>query len=281
MAAKTNKNGNQRKKKMLTARNVDRYDLYLKSVQAPDHEVKFFRRAYKRVFGRPPFVLREDFCGTAAVCCEWVKNRPKHRAIGVDIDPEPLAWGKQHNLRKLKLADQQRVTLLQEDVRRVRGPKADIIAAENFSYCFFKTRKALGNYFKIARRNLADQGIIILDLMGGPEVLEEDEQDTRRMDGFTYVWDQHRFDPITHHCSFYIHFHFNDGTKMRRAFEYHWRLWTIPEVTELLYEYGFKDVQVYWEDTDSKTGEGNEVYRIRKSAHTESTYIVYIVGIKN
>ncbi len=269
-----------RRNGVLTARRADRYDLYLKSVQVPEYEVTFFNRVYRQAFGRPPRVLREDFCGTAAVCCEWVRNKPGRVAIGVDLDPEPVEWGKRHNVAKLKPADQQRIVFIRDDVRRVRGPKADVIAAENFSYFIFKTRPELLGYFKAARRNLAKQGVFVLDLMGGPEVMEEQLEDKRRQDGFTYIWEQARFDPISHHCSFYIHFHFKDGSKLHRAFEYHWRLWTIPEVSELLREAGFRQVDVYWEDTDAETGEGNDVFRRRKTASTEPTYIIYIVAIK-
>ena len=59
-------------KGMAKADGADRYALYLDSVQEPSHEVSFFKRAFKKEFGREPVVLREDFCGTAAVCYEWV-----------------------------------------------------------------------------------------------------------------------------------------------------------------------------------------------------------------
>lgn len=32
---------------------------------------------------------------------------------------------------------------------------------------------------------------------------------------------------------------------LRHAFTYHWKLWTIPEVLELLYEAGFLDMHVW------------------------------------
>src|SRR5258705_418284 len=72
---------------------ADKYDLYVLSVQSPDVEVAFFDRAFRTQYGRRPTTLREDFCGPAAVCYEWVRSTPDRRAIGVDLDPEPLAWG--------------------------------------------------------------------------------------------------------------------------------------------------------------------------------------------
>ena len=262
------------------ASRADKYKLYQKSVQEPDHEVEFLGRAFKSAYGRAPQVLREDFCGAYAVCCKWAKSGPKRKAIGVDIDPEPLAWGTEHNLTRLEPDQQQRVSLIQADVREVTGPKADVLAAQNFSFWIFKTRDELRGYFKAARANLRRQGVMVLDMMGGPDLLKEDQQDVKPYKKFKYIWDQQRFDPITHDCLFHIHFKFPDGSELHRAFTYDWRLWTIPEVCELLAEAGFKRVDVYWEGTDEKTGEGNGVYRRRKHAPSEPTWIAYIAASK-
>jgi hypothetical protein len=267
-------------KKPTLAERADKYDLYLKSVQDAEHEVYFLERAYKGFYSRPPQVLREDFCGTYAVCCEWVKSGSKRKAVGVDIDPEPLAWGSEHHLAKLKPAQQSRVQTLMTDVRQVTGPKADVVAAQNFSYWIFKTRAELLIYFKAAHANLKSRGVFVLDMMGGPEVLEEDEEDVTAFRGFDYVWHQATIDPITHECTLYIHFRFKDGSELHRAFSYEWRLWSIPEVRELLQEAGFKRSVVYWEDTDSKSGEGTGTYRKRKHAGMDPTWIAYIVGAK-
>ena len=36
------------------------------------------------------------------------------------------------------------------------------------------------------------------------------------------------FNPVNADASFYINTEFADGGKLKRAFEYHWRFWTIP-----------------------------------------------------
>ena len=105
-----------KRKKPTMAERADRYELYLKAVQEPEAEVPFFDRVYQREYGRRPSVLREDFCGTFAVCCEWVRRSSDRVAVGVDIDPEPLGWGREHHLSKLKAKQQRRVELLQDDV---------------------------------------------------------------------------------------------------------------------------------------------------------------------
>ena len=110
--------------------------------------------------------------------------------------------------------------------------------------------------------------------------MEEEREEITSHRGFDYVWEQKRFDPITHRCEFVIHFDFPDGSRMRRAFVYDWRLWTIPEVRELLTEAGFRSSDVYWESTDKKTGQGNDVYRRRQHADSDPAWVAYVVGVK-
>jgi hypothetical protein len=252
---------------------ADRYDLYQRSVQSPDHEAWFFNRIYKKTFGRDAQVLREDFCGTAAVCCEWVNRKPKRIAYGVDLDPEPLEWGLENNVSRLPEAAQERITLVAKDSLKIHGPKADVIAAQNFSFQFFMTRPDLLRYFKSAYRNIDKKGLFFLDMLGGSEVLEEDHEEVKKFQGFNYIWEQKNFNPISHICNFAIHFEFPDGSKLENAFTYHWRLWTIPEVRELLAEAGFSRSEVYWEGED-------DVFRKRENAPSDPCWICYIVGVK-
>jgi hypothetical protein len=269
----------RKRKKHLTAATADKYWMYQQSVQAPDAEVSFFHDTFKKRFRRVPTLLREDFCGTAAVCCEWVRSRPDRIAHGFDIDPEPLSWGQENNLTALSPKQRARVTLHQQDVRRVKGPKGDIVAAQNFSYFTFRTRKELCDYFRVARRNLADEGMLVLDIMGGSEVIEEDRSDKRKVDGFRYIWEHRRFDPVTHRCQYDIHFKFRDGSKIERAFSYDWRLWSIPEVRELLDEAKFSESAVFWEGSD-EDGEGDGIYTRCESAPSDPAWVSYVVAFK-
>jgi len=268
-----------KKSKKTKASTADKYVLYQKSVQEPDVEVEFFSRAFKREFDRPAKLLREDFCGTFAICCEWIKSKKDRRAIGVDLDPEPLNWGRKNNLAKVDEASQQRVKLLQDDVRVVSGDKADVLSAQNFSFWIFKTRKEVLEYFKAAYSNMADESVMVLDMMGGPECMDEEQTDVRSYKGFKYEWEQARFDPISHDCKFHIHFAFKDGSRLDKAFTYEWRFWSIPEVRELLEEAGFARADVYWEGTD-EDGEGNGIYRRREHAPSDACWIAYIVAVK-
>jgi len=258
------------------AERADRYTLYQESVQDPQAEVAFFDRAYQDRHGRPPRVLREDFCGTFFVSCEWVKTEGR-TALCVDLDPEPLAWGRDNNLAALPEEAQRRVTVFQGDVRTELEPKADVLAAENFSYWVFKTRADLRAYFEIARRNLADGGIMVLDLMGGGDCYVENEPDVRKVDGARYEWEMDSFDPLSHDVRHYIHFRFKDGSRLDRAFTYEWRFWTIPEIRELLEEAGFSRTTVYWEGED-ENGEGNDEYDPVERGTCDPSWIAYIVA---
>ena len=68
------------------------------AVQSVDADLKFFKRVYKKQNGGRFHRLREDFCGTAALACAWVRSHRDNVAFGVDLDPEPLAWSLRHNV---------------------------------------------------------------------------------------------------------------------------------------------------------------------------------------
>ena len=265
----------------LSARTADRHELYQRSVQAPETDAAFYARWFRKYTGRDLRVLREDFCGTAVLACHHVKRHPDNRAIGVDLDGPTLAWGRRHNVERLLDAEQrQRLSLLQKNVLDVRSPKADAILALNFSYSVFKTRRALGDYVKNCHRALKPGGILFLDAWGGPDVLKQ-QTDRTRQKGFTYLWEQRRYDPISHEITCAIHFEFPDGTKLKDAFVYDWRLWTLAELRELFEEAGFEDVHVLWEGTDQKTGGGNGVFRRKERGDMDEAWISIVVGRKS
>lgn len=266
------------KKKALTARNADKHILYQESVQDAEVEVDFITRVYKRIRKRSAKSLREDFCGTALVCAEWINRSKDKTAVGVDLDKPTLDWATKNNLSKYDEPGN-RVKLLRQNVLKETKEKFDVIDAMNFSYFIFKERKVLKDYFTAVYRSLNKDGVFFTDCYGGTEAGEELEED-RDQEGFTYVWDQHSFNPINNHVLNYIHFEFPDGSKIRKAFTYDWRLWSLAEIQEIMYEAGFKLVEVYWEDDDPDGEEGNGVFRRRKNAENCEGWIAYVVATK-
>jgi len=260
----------------ITAKTADKFTLYQESVQSADAEVAFADRVYRKTYGKAPTLLREDFCGTALICCEWVRKRRENRAIGVDLCPETLAWGRKNNLSKLRPEAAARITLFNKNVLHVTRPKVHIVGAYNYSYFVFKTTPDLTAYFRSVRASLLPEGLFILDAYGGWESQQVMKESTR-FKGFTYVWDQAAYDPINDHTLCHIHFKFRDGTMMRRAFTYDWRLWTLGGIQEALAAAGFQHMQPYWEGTD-KRGRGDGVFRPRQTAKNCSSWNAYIVA---
>ena len=283
MGRSKDKQRSKSKKRKTLAERADKFICYQKSVQSPDHEVEFFEQAFRDAYRRKPLSLREDFCGTFAVCCEWVKSSSKRSAIGVDLCSETLQWGRDHNFAKLSDSQQSRVRLIEQDVRKRNRPQVDILAAQNFSFWIFKTRSEVVEYFKAARANLKSEGIMVMDMMGGGDCYLEGNVDKRTIKkgkkGFKYHWKQVSYNPITHDASFSISFRFNDKSKLENAFEYHWRFWTIAEVREMLAEAGFSESHVYWEGED-KDGEGNDEFTRQENAESSQCWIAYIIALK-
>lgn len=266
-------------KPRLTARTADKFDLYMRSVQAPETDSRFLARYFRKVAGRPAHRLREDFAGTAALACEFVKLHATNTALAVDLDGPTLEWGRQHNVaRRLRAEQQTRVRLLRADVLSVQRPQVDILVAMNFSYFIFKTRPQLLRYLRNCRRSLVDDGMLFLDIWGGSATQEEQEERRQIDGGFTYVWDQHRFDPLTYHTECRIHFEFADGSRMRNAFVYDWRFWTPPELSELVQEAGFSEHHFLWEQTDRSNGQGNGVFRRVSKGDADPAWIAYLVA---
>ncbi len=261
----------------LTARTADKFVLYRESVQAPEADTAFFARLFRKEAGRHARSFREDFCGTAGLSCHWVRRHRENTAIGVDLDAPTLAWGRKHHVATLLDAEQrERLTLRRANVLAVRRPRVDILCAMNFSYCVFKTRAALQRYFANCRRSLVADGMLCIDLWGG-SATQNEQTDRRRCRGFTYLWEQARFDPLSYHTTCRIHFEFPDGSRMRNAFHYDWRLWTAPELRELVTAAGFRKVHFLWEGT-TPAGAGNGVYRRVERGQADRSWIAYLVA---
>jgi SAM-dependent methyltransferase len=257
---------------------ADRHELYEESVQNVEEECEFVATNFQKLRGRPARSFREDFCGTASACCEWVRNGTDRTAIGVDLDAEVLGWGLENRVGRLSAAQKARVQLIEENVLSVQTGKVDVVGAFNFSYFIFQQRELMKDYFRSVYDSLEDDGVFFLDAFGGYEAFEEMKEKTK-YDEFTYVWEQATYYPISGEMTCYIHFKFPDGSKMKRAFEYTWRLWTLPEIVEMLSETGFRNPTVYWEGTD-KDGDGDGVFKPDERGEADAGWIVYIIAEK-
>jgi SAM-dependent methyltransferase len=277
----------KRKRKRREKPFTDKHALYESAVQCVEADVDFVERVYKKRNGKLPRDLREDFCGTAALACEWVRRDEGRRAWGLDLDGPTLAWGREHRLGAIGDAAQ-RVHLAKADVLDCDAYPVDIAVAMNFSFCVFRERDDLLRYFRAVRRSLRPGGVFVLDIFGGEDAMgvskettpkpAEKQIDGRRVPAFKYVWEQAKFNPIDHEIVCHIHFRLRGGKTLRRAFTYHWRLWTLPELRDLLREAGFAGSDVYVEGWDDEADESDGVFRKRKRFENQAGWIAYVVG---
>lgn len=259
------------------AEKADRYALYENAVQDAPVEMEFVDELYSDLRGREAKVLREDFCGSAWAACEWVKRGKHKRAIGVDLDADVLNWGRQRHLEKLSADEKRRVQLIEGDVLATPTDKADITVAMNFSYWIFKPRQQLRAYFETVREGLAEDGIFVMDCFGGYEAFQDEYTEKRGCDGFTYVWEQEDYDPVSGDYVCHISFRFPDKSRLERAFSYHWRLWTMPEIRELLAEAGFSKVTVWWQGED-EDGEPDGEFEPVERGDADPAWICYLIA---
>ena len=192
------------------------------------------------------------------------------------LDPVMLVQGKEAQ-GDLKITVKSPVFLLIEVTVKTRP--VDILIAMNFSYFFFKERAKLRNYFKRARAALADDGVMFLDCFGGYDCFRELKEHTE-YDDFTYTWEHAKYDPVTGDMTCYIHFSFPDGSKMPRAFTYEWRMWTLPEIREILAEAGFSRTTVYWQGWDEEEETGSGEFTAVETAEADAGWICYIAAEK-
>ena len=278
----------KRKPASVPAKFRDKHLLYEGAVQEVDADLDFMQRVFRKHRGRPPRILREDFCGTAKLSAAWVGRHRANQAIGVDNHAPTLAWGERWHRSKLG-PHANRMTLICDDVRSVSKPRADLLCAYNFSYSLFQTREGLRDYFRHASVGLKRDGILVMDAFGGISSVQRNKE-TRSIPHATtpegepiptyiYEWEHRHFDVINNHLIADIHFELADGSRIERAFTYDWRLWSLPELREILLEAGFRMVEIYihgWE----KNGEADGIYRLRKTFDNEDGWIAYVVGIR-
>ena len=74
------------KKEKLTARKADINKLYEESVQCPEFEVNFIKKLFKRYYNKNAEASREDFCASALISAEWVKDNINNTSLSIDLD---------------------------------------------------------------------------------------------------------------------------------------------------------------------------------------------------
>jgi SAM-dependent methyltransferase len=278
-------------RRMSRSRRPDKRELYRWAVQDPRAQVTFLARIYERYAGRWPGRLREDFAGNAADAVDWLALGGE-LAVAVDIDGPTLRWGERRARRVL--GDRaQRLQIVEADVREVRPPavpSVDVVAALNFSPLVFHTRQDLLAYATAARRGLRRNGVLVLNVFGGVDMMRP-RRERRVVRGralyavepplppFEYEWEQRSYDARTARLDCRLHFKArgDDGRPRvwRNAFRYDCRLWTLPELLEVLADAGFSKAEV-WQHFERR---GRAVFEPVSQIEGKA-WIAYVVGVR-
>lgn len=254
---------------------MDALTLYRWAVQDPETHAVVLGTMYDRMrSGRQPRILREDFAGTSADSVAWVALQRGRRAIAVDIDATTLTWARQRAERMLgpRAGD---IEFVQGDVRVIQPPEitaADIISALNYSVLYFRKEEDLLVWLRNARRGLADNGVLVFNLFGGPESVRVGTHrrqvvprprlsSEQSIPEFEYTWEVRSYDPVTQFIDCRIHFHCQDADlpdgkrEIPDAFQYPWRLWPADELLSACEQAGFSKVELWRHTYDPAQGE--------------------------
>jgi len=250
----------------------DRFECYELCVQSPRHVVGFLRALFLAENGSDPTVLGEDFSGTCAVSRRWCKELDGARAICVDLDRDALAWARARaaddgvaNQIRFVHADCFTEASASAHAAASNDPSrdlpCDVCFVGNFSFGYAHDRPTLVRYLSRTRQRLLrarmgfSGGVFACDTYGGASAFTlggiERTHPGRRGEVIRYAWAHEHADPatamVTNSISLRVE---RDGeiiAEYPRAFEYHWRLWSIAELREAMLEAGFERTSVYLE----------------------------------
>lgn len=255
---------------------LNRFDLYEHAVQAPALQARFARA----VHGGSPRALCEDFCGPAAIARAWVTMNERHRGLGVDRDRAPLDHASRR-MREIAPGAARRLVLDRTDVLATRA-RADIILAFNFGVCEIHERARLVRYLRRARSRLRAAGVFIADLYSGPGAWRPGV--SRRairspLGRIVYEWEQRTADPLTGHVVNAMHFSLPGRRRLRDAFVYDWRLWSIPDLRDAMMEAGFRGTEVHLSYGRAIDGHGDPLVEAASAEEVPAgDFVAYITG---
>lgn len=238
------------------SRAQDKHALYLRAVQSPVMDVQTLGRLFRRLRGREAITLREDFAGSAAISAAWVESDDEREAHAVDLDEALFRWSERHVLGALDEDERERVTLSCADVRIPSARAFELILAPNFSWALFDDAD-LAAYLRAATRSLEEGGMIALEVFGG-SALRGELVHRHRLPGFTYVWEQRRFDAAREILDASIHFECDDGRIMRDAFRYSFQLRTRAAMTALFARVGLCRPRLFVVDAHGRAREATK-----------------------
>jgi hypothetical protein len=271
---------------------LDRFDCYELCVQSPRHVTALLHAIAARD-GNEPTLLREDFCGSAAVSRRWIEEAHgkdethpwrARRAIAIDCDADVIDRAR----RLATPLDSGPFQLLQGDCAAKDAPAAnetaDIVFVGNFSIGYCHARSTLVRYLKQSFARLkGPRGVFACDSYGGPGAFAiggiRRRHPSKGHETIHYIWQHEEADPstgmVTNSISFEIE---RDGQiveQMPRAFVYRWRLWSLPELRDAMMDAGFGGVEVY---TEVNVAPGERPRPVADPAELRKDWVAMVVG---
>ena len=274
---------------------LDKHDCYELCVQSPRHVVSLLRALH----GNEPIVLREDFCGTAAVARRWCEEARARgepaRAWAADLDVECMTRAREHS-RAAGIGDM--LTTLHADLLADEhgggmgvgmGEGADVVFVGNFSIGYARTRESLLAYLRRCKRHLDlglggfGGGVFVCDTYGGASAFAlgglERRHPSRGREVVHYVWQHEAADPTTsmvrNSIGFRVELEGEIVAEYPRAFVYEWRLWSIAELREAMRDAGFVRTAVY---QDLNLAPGQPAVPVSDEKPLGADWIVAVAG---
>ena len=227
----------------------EKYGLYRETVYHPDKDnVIQLNNLFRALKGRDARVLREDFCGIFDLSTLWVDYNNTNKAICVDVDSEPIEWGKNHTTVKMNSNKWNRVDIRNDDCRYVdvKDTSVDISIVGNWSQQILVKRSDMLAYFKNVYDSLKDDGIFMLGGVNDLEYEIEPYIEHRAIPfnnkSYKYTFEIQGTCPYTHLGMCKIHFALDN--KNATPFVYPWRVWTVAEYLDILSEVGFEKANI-------------------------------------
>jgi len=165
--------------------------------------------------------------------------------------------------------------------------RVDLLVALNFSVCELHERRDLVAYFKHARSRLRRGGCFVADLYGGDGAftsgrLRETHRGPRG-EKVVYEFEQREADALTSRVVDALHFDVTPRrgarVRLRDAFVYDWRLWSLPELRDALRDAGFSSSEVHSRFEHARDGRGRvHVRPLRSSSELGASWCVFVVG---
>lgn len=252
-------------------------DLYELCVQSPKHVVDLLRA----IHGDEPTLLGEDFAGSGAVSRAWVGQSERYHAWCVDRDAETLSRCYDADRIETRIGD-----VMDEDA------SVDVIWVGNFSIGYHHDRASLLAYLKHVRSRLKTGGVFVCDTYGGETAYTIGEVHRfhplpaqHAPDGkggwrVRYTWEQREANPLTGMVTNALHFRIERAgfidAELIDAFIYHWRLWSVPELSDAMLEAGFASSTVYGQLPDAVDGDGRPY--IQPMDEADDSFIVCVAA---